>query len=79
MSFLALLSQQVLTKEFYKLQASADKHTTELQTQNTELQARLVTYEKLEQELDGVIMQSAESKLHLKIRLRFSHCYLTKL
>ncbi|XP_078258403.1 progesterone-induced-blocking factor 1 [Rhinoraja longicauda] len=51
---------EVLTKEFYKLQASADKHTTELQTQNTELQARLVTYEKLEQELDGVIMQSAE-------------------
>ncbi|XP_059826429.1 progesterone-induced-blocking factor 1 isoform X2 [Hypanus sabinus] len=51
---------EVLTKEFYKLQASADKHTTELQTQNSELQARLETYEKLEQELDGVIMQSAE-------------------
>ncbi|XP_048453999.1 progesterone-induced-blocking factor 1 isoform X2 [Rhincodon typus] len=51
---------EVLTKEFYKLQSSADKHTTELQAQNSELQARLVTYEKLEQELDGVIMQSAE-------------------
>ncbi|XP_069746675.1 progesterone-induced-blocking factor 1 isoform X3 [Narcine bancroftii] len=51
---------EVLTKEFYRLQASADKHTTELQTQNSELQTRLVTYEKLEQELDSVIMQSAE-------------------
>uniref|UniRef100_UPI00398F69EF progesterone-induced-blocking factor 1 n=1 Tax=Pristiophorus japonicus TaxID=55135 RepID=UPI00398F69EF len=51
---------EVLTKEFYRLQSSADKHTTELQAQNSELQARLVTYEKLEQELDGVIMQSAE-------------------
>ncbi|XP_078402116.1 progesterone-induced-blocking factor 1 [Cetorhinus maximus] len=51
---------EVLTNEFYRLQASADKHTTELQAQNSELQARLVTYEKLEEELDGVIMQSAE-------------------
>ncbi|XP_078077699.1 progesterone-induced-blocking factor 1 [Mustelus asterias] len=51
---------EVLTKEFYRLQSSADKHTTELQAQNSELQARLVTYEKLEEELDGVIMQSAE-------------------
>ncbi|GCB66648.1 hypothetical protein scyTo_0007911 [Scyliorhinus torazame] len=51
---------EVLTKEFYRLQSSADKHTTELHAQNSELQARLVTYEKLEEELDGVIMQSAE-------------------
>ncbi|XP_067841596.1 progesterone-induced-blocking factor 1 [Heptranchias perlo] len=51
---------EVLTKEFYSLQSSAEKHTTELQAQNSELQARLETYEKLEQELDGVIMQTAE-------------------
>lgn len=53
---------QVLTKEFYALQASAEKRITELQAQNSEHRTRLETYEKLEQELDDVIMQSAQSK-----------------
>ena len=53
---------QVLTKEFYSLQASSEKRITELQAQNSEHKARLDTYEKLEKELDEIIMQTAESK-----------------
>lgn len=51
---------EVLTKEFYSLQSSSEKHITELQTQNSEHQARLDIYEKLEKELDEIIMQTAE-------------------
>ncbi|KAG1937779.1 progesterone-induced-blocking factor 1 [Pimephales promelas] len=51
---------EVLTKEFYGLQASSDKCITELQAQNSERQARLETYERLEKELDDVTMQAAE-------------------
>ncbi len=61
---------QVLTKEFYGLQTSSEKRITELQAQNSEQQARLETYERLEKELDDVTMQAAESKT----RDRFSHC-----
>lgn len=53
---------QLLTQEFYRLQTSSEKRATELQAQNAEQAARLETYEKLEQELDQVTMQAAESK-----------------
>lgn len=61
---------QVLTKEFYGLQTSSEKRITEQQAQNSEQQARLETYERLEKELDDVTMQSAESKT----RDQFSLC-----
>lgn len=51
---------EVLTKEFYSLQASSEKRITELQAQNSEHQARLDIYEKLEKELDEIIIQTAE-------------------
>ncbi|XP_066476117.1 progesterone-induced-blocking factor 1 isoform X1 [Tiliqua scincoides] len=51
---------EVLTKEFYNLQALSEKQISELQAQNSEFQARLDTYEKLEKELDEIIMQTAE-------------------
>uniref|UniRef100_A0A8C4FG58 Progesterone immunomodulatory binding factor 1 n=1 Tax=Catagonus wagneri TaxID=51154 RepID=A0A8C4FG58_9CETA len=51
---------EVLTKEFYSLQSSSEKRITELQAQNSEHQARLDIYEKLEKELDEIIMQTAE-------------------
>ncbi|XP_071187076.1 progesterone-induced-blocking factor 1 isoform X1 [Salvelinus alpinus] len=51
---------EVMTKELYRLQTSSEKQITELQAQNAEHQARLQTYEKLEQELDDVTMQAAE-------------------
>ncbi|XP_058040876.1 progesterone-induced-blocking factor 1 [Ahaetulla prasina] len=51
---------EVLTKEFYSLQGLSEKKISELQAQNSEYQARLDTYEKLEKELDEIIMQTAE-------------------
>lgn len=51
---------EVLTKEFYSLQSSSEKRITELQTQNSEHKTRLDIYEKLEKELDEIIMQTAE-------------------
>uniref|UniRef100_A0A452TZN9 Progesterone immunomodulatory binding factor 1 n=1 Tax=Ursus maritimus TaxID=29073 RepID=A0A452TZN9_URSMA len=51
---------EVLTKEFYSLQVSSEKRITELQSQNSEHQARLDIYERLEKELDEIIMQTAE-------------------
>ncbi|KAL7983932.1 hypothetical protein Chor_000808, partial [Crotalus horridus] len=52
--------KKVLTKEFYSLQGLSEKRISELQAQNSEYQARLDTYEKLEKELDEIIMQTAE-------------------
>lgn len=54
---------QLLTQEFYRLQTSSEKRVAELQARNAEQASRLETYEKLEQELDQVTMQAAESKL----------------
>lgn len=54
--------RQLLTQEFYRLQTSSEKRSAELQAQNAEQASRLETYEKLEQELDQVTMQAAESK-----------------
>ncbi|XP_049503014.1 progesterone-induced-blocking factor 1 isoform X1 [Panthera uncia] len=51
---------EVLTKEFYSLQGSSEKRITELQARNSEYQARLDIYERLEKELDEIIMQTAE-------------------
>lgn len=51
---------EVLTKEFYSLQSSSEKRITELEAQNSGRQARLDIYEKLEKELDEIIMQTAE-------------------
>lgn len=58
--FLTLLSPlaQLLTQEFYKLQTISEKRSAELQAQAS----RLESYEKLEQEMDQVIVQAAESK-----------------
>ncbi|XP_053072362.1 progesterone-induced-blocking factor 1 isoform X2 [Acinonyx jubatus] len=51
---------EVLTKEFYSLQGSSEKRITELQARNSDYQARLDIYERLEKELDEIIMQTAE-------------------
>lgn len=53
---------KLLTQEFYRLQTSSERRVAELQTQNAEQASRLEMYEKLEQELDQVTMQAAESK-----------------
>lgn len=51
---------ELLTHEFYRLQASSEKQIAELQAQNAEQASRLETYEKLEQELDQVTVQAAQ-------------------
>ncbi|XP_070336988.1 progesterone-induced-blocking factor 1 isoform X2 [Equus asinus] len=67
---------EVLTKEFYSLQASSEKRITELQAQNSEHQARLDIYEKLEKELDEIIMQTAEIENEdVAERVLFSYGY----
>ncbi|XP_032063632.1 progesterone-induced-blocking factor 1 [Aythya fuligula] len=67
---------EVLTKEFYSLQSSSETRIIELQTQNSEFQARLDTYEKLEKELDEIIMQTAEMEDEVEAeRVLFSYGY----
>lgn len=66
---LAARADQLLTHEFYRLQASSEKQIAELQTQNAEQASRLETYEKLEQELDQVTVQAAQSKRADRTRL----------
>ncbi|XP_030333386.1 progesterone-induced-blocking factor 1 isoform X2 [Strigops habroptila] len=66
---------EVLTKEFYSLQSSSETRITELQTQNSEFQARLDTYEKLEKELDEIILQTAEKDEVEAERVLFSYGY----
>ena len=59
---LLYLLYQVLNKEFYTLQASTDKQINELQSTNTDAMKKLSVYEKLEQELDDVILQAAQCR-----------------
>ena len=54
---------QVLTKEYYSLQATLDRRSTELEASVREKTDKLETYEKLEMELDDVVMQAADSEL----------------
>lgn len=42
------------------MQAGMEKRITELETHNAEKDARLSAYEKVEKELDDVVMQAAE-------------------
>lgn len=53
---------KVLNKEYYTLQNSSEKQLVELEAKCKEQGDKLAVYEKLEQELDDVIMQAAESK-----------------
>ncbi|KAK6487169.1 progesterone-induced-blocking factor 1 isoform X1 [Huso huso] len=68
--------QKKLEAKFYSLQNLTEKRITELQAQNSEYQARLETYEKLEQELDDVTMQAAEMENEDEAeRVLFSYGY----
>ncbi|XP_033100257.1 progesterone-induced-blocking factor 1-like [Anneissia japonica] len=51
---------EVLTKEFYGLQTSSERQIKELESEIAEKKSKLEIYEKLEQELDDVVMQAAE-------------------
>lgn len=51
---------EVLNKEYYTLQNSSEKRLVELESKLKEQSDKLTVYEKLEKELDDVIMQAAE-------------------
>ena len=53
---------KILNKEYYSLQNSSEKQVVELESKCKEQRDKLAVYEKLEQELDDVIMQAAESE-----------------
>ena len=52
----------MLTKEYYTLQTSLEKRNSELESSFQDMKSKLETYEKLEMELDEVIMQAADCK-----------------
>jgi len=56
------MKYQLLTKEYYALQTSMEKRVSELETIVTEKSNKLETYEKLEHELDEVVIQAADGK-----------------
>ncbi|KAL8573389.1 hypothetical protein ACOMHN_032404 [Nucella lapillus] len=51
---------EVLTKEYYALQTAMEKRVVEMETQLSEKTSKLDTYERLEKEMDDVILQAAE-------------------
>ena len=55
-----ILFTKVLTKEYYGLQTSMEKRVVELESALADKNAKLEAYEKLEQDLDSVVMQAAE-------------------
>lgn len=65
---------QVLTREYYSLQSAQEKRVLELEASLSESKAKLTGYERLEQELDEVVMQAADGKLFkdLNLGLRIS-------
>ena len=60
---------QTITREFYGLQNGSDRKVAELETKLSEKSTRLEAYEKVERELDDVVMQAAESKFLLPVFL----------
>ncbi|KAH3849855.1 hypothetical protein DPMN_092259 [Dreissena polymorpha] len=51
---------EVLTKEYYGQQTGLEKRISELESALQEREGRLQTYERMEKELDDVVMQAAE-------------------
>ena len=64
---------QVLSKEYYSLKNSSERRLVQLESKCKEQGDKLAVYEKLEQELDDVIMQAAESTNSRNSVLFFSY------
>jgi len=54
------LKMETLSKEYYELKNTSQQSVMDLSTKNEELHTKLTIYEKLERELDDVVMQAAE-------------------
>lgn len=67
---------ELSTKEYYSLQTSMEKRVSELEVAINEKTVKLEAYEKLEQELDEVIMQAADVENEQEAeRVLFSYGY----
>lgn len=67
---------EVLTKEYYAQQTGLEKSIAELESRLQDKEGRLQTYEKLEKELDDVVMQAAEVENEEEAeRVLFSYGY----
>lgn len=53
---------KVLLKEYYAMEGAKNKKITELESELSSKNSRLESYDKLEHELDNVILQAAESE-----------------
>ena len=62
--FFSFWKVEVLTQELWQVQQEGGMRVRELEGRLSEQSQRLQVYEKLEKELDAVVMQAAESEPH---------------
>lgn len=53
---------EVLTQELWNTESTKEMQINKLEAQVQDLSQRLQSYEKIEKELDDIVMQSAQSK-----------------
>lgn len=51
---------QLIQKEYFNLQVQSDRRLMEIDTELNDKRTKLQVYEKVEQELDEVVMQAAQ-------------------
>ncbi|CAF5116410.1 unnamed protein product, partial [Rotaria sp. Silwood1] len=57
----------LIQKEYFNLQVQSDRRLMEIDTELNEKRTKLQVYEKVEQELDEVVMQAAQGNKHTLI------------
>lgn len=55
---------QLIQKEYFNLQVQSDRRLNEIDSELNEKRTKLQVYEKVEQELDEVVMQAAQGNKH---------------
>jgi len=58
---------QLIQKEYFNLQVQSDRRLMEIDTELNDKRTKLQVYEKVEQELDEVVMQAAQGNELLTI------------
>ena len=54
---------QLIQKEYFNLQVQSDRRLMEIDTELNDKRTKLQVYEKVEQELDEVVMQAAQGNV----------------
>ena len=62
LNYLVLFFKQLIQKEYFNLQVQSDRRIMEVDTELNDKRTKLQVYEKVEQELDEVVMQAAQGK-----------------